>query len=95
MSSNPDEVFLMRMRSLRKQYGYTQQYIASYLCISQNTYSLYESGKRQISTHLLIRLALLYHTSTDYILGLTDNPIPHRDIHDDTYRNSIKICNTE
>ena len=46
--------------------------------------ALYESGKRQISTSLLIRLAFLYHTSTDYILGLTDNPIPHRDIHGDT-----------
>ena len=67
----------MRIRELRLKYGYTQNYAASCLHICQNTYSRYENGKRQIPTHLLISLADLYHTSTDYILGLTDNPIPH------------------
>ena len=39
------------------------------------------TGKRDIPTEVLIQLARLYHTSTDYILGLTDNsapPIPRK-----------------
>ena len=43
--------------------------------------SNYETGKRDIPTEVLIQLARLYHTSTDYILGLTDNstpPIPRK-----------------
>ncbi len=74
----------MRIRDLREDHDYTQQDVASYLNIQQNTYSQYETGKRQLPISLLIRLALFYHTSADYILGLTDNPVPYRNIHNDT-----------
>ncbi len=36
----------------------------------------YETGKRDIPTEVLIQLAGLYHTSTDYILGRTTAPRP-------------------
>ena len=74
----------MRIRDLREDHDYTQQEVASYLNIQQNTYSQYETGKRQLPINLLIRLAFFYHTSADYILELTDNPVPYRNIHDDT-----------
>jgi len=74
----------MRIRDLRIDHDYTQQDVASYLNIQQNTYSQYETGKRQLPINLLIRLAFFYHTSADYILGLTDNPVPYRDICNDT-----------
>lgn len=70
----------MRIRDLREDHDYTQQYVASYLNVRQNTYSQYESGKRQIPLDSLIRLADLYKTSTDYILGRTNNPKPYNDL---------------
>ena len=73
----------MRIRDLREDHDYTQQEVASYLNIQQNTYSQYETGKRQLPINLLIRLAFFYHTSVDYILGLTDNPAPYRNLRND------------
>ncbi len=67
----------MRLRDLREDHDYTQQYVAEKLHIKQNTYSQYETGHRQIPLEILIRLADLYKTSTDYILGRTDNPVPY------------------
>ena len=67
----------MRLRDLREDNDYTQEQIAKYLNVKQNTYSQYENGKRQITIEVLILLADLYHTSTDYILRRTDNPKPY------------------
>ena len=64
----------MRIRDLREDRDLTQKEIAEYLHIKQNTYSQYENGQRQIPIDFLIALAKYYNTSTDYILGLTDNP---------------------
>ena len=64
----------MRIRDLREDRDLTQKEIAKYLHIKQNTYSQYENGQRQIPIDFLIALAKYYNTSTDYILGLTDNP---------------------
>ena len=55
-----------------------QQAIADYLGMKQPQYSRYERGLRDIPTDVLIRLALFYKTSTDYILGLTDHSKPYR-----------------
>lgn len=68
----------MRIRDLREDHDYTQQYVAEKLHIKQNTYSPYETGQRQVPLEILIRLADLYKTSTDYILGRTDNPLPYK-----------------
>ena len=62
----------MRIKELREKGGYTQSEVAELLHIRQNTYSQYESGKRQLPISFLIELARFYKTSTDYILGLTD-----------------------
>lgn len=63
-----------RLKDLREDNDMTQEYVAEYLGIKQPQYSRYERGLRDIPTDLLIRLAILYKTSTDYILGLTNNP---------------------
>ena len=68
----------MRIRDLREDKDLTQKEIAEYLHIKQNTYSQYENGQRQIPLELLISLAKYYGTSTDYILGLTDEKKPYR-----------------
>lgn len=67
----------MRLRDLREDHDLSQSNIAAYLHVRQNTYSQYETGQRQIPIELLIRLAALYDTSTDYLLDLTDERAPY------------------
>lgn len=66
-----------RLRDLREDQDYTQAYIAKLLFITQQQYSLYEKGYRDIPTSALIALADFYNTSTDYILGRTNERIPY------------------
>lgn len=66
-----------RIRDLREDADLTQQQVADYLHCSQSLYAYYESGKRNLPVDNLILLAKLYHVSTDYILGLTNNPKPY------------------
>lgn len=62
-----------RIKDLREDHDMSQQQVADYLGMKQPQYSRYERGLRDIPTDVLIRLAKLYQTSTDYILGLTNN----------------------
>ena len=66
----------MRIRDLREDNNLTQEQVAKYLHVKQNTYSQYENEQRQLPLSCLIALAKLYKTSTDYILGLTDKMTP-------------------
>ncbi len=61
-----------RIRDLREDHDMTQRQVAEYLNCSQQVYSNYELGQRDIPTEILIKLAKLYQVSTDYILGLKD-----------------------
>ena len=63
-----------RIRDLRNDRGLTQEDVAKILHISQNTYSQYENGVRQLPIETLVAIANIYNVSTDYILRLTDNP---------------------
>lgn len=67
----------MRIKDLRDDFDVTQKEIAQYLNIKQNTYSQYETGQRQLPVDILIALAKYYNTSTDYLLGLTDEKKPY------------------
>ena len=64
----------MKIRDLREDRDLTQKEVAEVLHISQNTYSQYENGKRQMPIDCLIALAKYYETSTDYILGISNIP---------------------
>lgn len=68
----------MRLKDLREDRDLTQEQIAKVLNCKQNTYQQYESGKRQISIESLKTLAVFYHTSIDYIVGLTDESKPYK-----------------
>ena len=50
-----------------------QQDIADLLKTTQQTYSLWERGDREIPFHHVITLAEFYNVSIDYIAGLTNN----------------------
>lgn len=67
-----------RLRDLREDHDLSQQQVAEYLGMKQPQYSRYERGLRDIPTDVLIRLAQRYKTSTDYILGLTNNSKPYQ-----------------
>ena len=63
-----------RIRDLREDNDLTQREVAGSLNCSQQVYSNYELGQRDIPTYILIKLSELYSVSVDYILGITDNP---------------------
>ena len=67
-----------RIRDLREDNDLMQKEVAAILGIDQRVYSNYETGKREIPTRFLIKLADFYNTSVDYILGRTNIIIPYK-----------------
>lgn len=59
-----------RLKQLRNEKELTQKAVASSLGISQQSYSNYERGKRDIPVRLIYLLAEFYQVSADYILGI-------------------------
>lgn len=71
------DCYYPRLRDLREDRDLSQEQVAAYLGMKQPQYSRYERGLRDIPTDVIIKLALLYQTSADYILGLTNNSTPY------------------
>ncbi len=71
-------MYYFRLKDLREDRDLAQKEIAAILGIDQRVYSNYEIGKREIPTRFVVALAKYYHTSADYILGLTNDPKPYR-----------------
>lgn len=63
-----------RIRAMRTDKDLTQTQVAEFLGMSQTGYSKYETGENDIPTDILVKLAKFYNTTTDYLLGLTDEP---------------------
>ena len=63
-----------RIRDLREDHDLKQSAIAAMLKVTQTTYSKYEIGTSEIPIPILIKLARIYNTSIDYLLGETSNP---------------------
>ena len=61
-----------RLRQLRLARGWTQAQVSQRISITRPTLSQYEGGTRQPSYDVLIQLAKLYGTTTDYLLGVTN-----------------------
>lgn len=66
-----------RLRDLREDANLNQTQVANYLGMSQTGYSKYETGENDIPTQVLVKLARFYHTSSDYILGVTNKRDPY------------------
>lgn len=66
--------YYKRIRELREDHDLSQRAIAEKLGMKQTQYFRYEQGYRDIPTDILIQLADIYETSTDYILGRINNP---------------------
>ena len=64
-----------RINELRSAYGWSQVQLAAKLSITKQTVSNWENENIQPSIEMLIRIARLFHVSTDFLLGLDE--IPH------------------
>ena len=65
-------MYFKRIYDLRVDNDMTQKQVADYLLCNRQVYSRYERGLREIPISMLIKLADLYKTSVDYIIGRTD-----------------------
>ena len=65
-------MYFKRIKDLREDNDLKQTDIANILNISQQQYSLYERGSRNIPIDILIKLSKFYCVSIDYIVGLTN-----------------------
>ncbi|MCD8383142.1 MAG: helix-turn-helix domain-containing protein [Clostridiales bacterium] len=66
--------YVKRIRDLREDHDYTQEYVAKRLGTSQSMYARYERAANELPIHHLLTLCDLYRVSADYILGRTDQP---------------------
>ena len=67
-------MYYKRIRDLREDRDKTQKEMAAILNCSQQVYSNYELGQRDIPTDILIKLSRYHNVSVDYILGISNNP---------------------
>ena len=74
ISINGVDIMYKRIRDLREDHDLTQKEMAKNLNCSQQVYSNYELGQRDIPTDVLIKLSKFYGVSVDYILGISDDP---------------------
>jgi len=65
------------LEDLRIDADKTQEEIAQVLSCKREVYRRYEKGINEIPVWAVIMLSEYYRCSTDYILGLTDNPKPY------------------
>lgn len=71
------EVPYRHIRDLRQDKNYSQAMVAKAIGMAQNTYSQYETGRIEWRASDLVRLAKFYGVSVDYLLDLTENPVPY------------------
>lgn len=69
-------LFAERLRLLRRQHGWTQLQIADLLGIKRSTYAYYETRTSEPDMETLLKLADLFHTSIDFLIGNHDQTAP-------------------
>lgn len=67
-----------RIRELREEQHLTQRQMAKLLQTTPGTYSRYERGAVKIPLKVVCGLADIHNTSVDYLIGITDQRVPHR-----------------
>ena len=68
---------MLRIKDMREDKDLLQKEVAEFLNVSQTNYSKYELGKINIPINTLKKMAILFDTSIDYLLGLTDEIKPY------------------
>ena len=67
-------IFADRLKNLRTNRGLTQKELADKIEMTNKNISTYESGYRQPEYDTLVKLAKALRCSTDYLLGIVDDP---------------------
>ena len=67
-------IFGSRVLEQRKEMGISQEELGAKIGLTHKAISTIESGKRGTSFEKLVELAYVFHVSTDYLLGITDDP---------------------
>ncbi len=67
-------IFKERLQQLRKEANLQQKELGAEVGMSANAISMMETGNRETTFEKLVRLAEFFHVSTDYLLGVTDDP---------------------
>ena len=70
------ETFAERVHMLRKQRGMSQKKLGEAIGLSHKSISTIESGSRTTTLEKLVILARFFQVSTDYLLGLCEEPAP-------------------
>ncbi len=63
-------IFAEKLKALRKSQKLTQQELANRLGVAKSVVSYYESGNRYPSYDVLIKIAHIFHVTTDYLLDV-------------------------
>ncbi|MBE5806643.1 MAG: transcriptional regulator [Clostridiales bacterium] len=63
-------MYFPKIKALREEFEYTQQYVADYLDIKRTTYASWETGHIILPLDIADELAILYNVPISYILGL-------------------------
>lgn len=86
--------FGRRLKQLRIQKGFNMQYVSDCIGVARSTYAGYETQERFAPVETLAKIAEVLGTSTDYLIGITNNPEPKdltRDINE--YLSSVGDLN--
>ena len=62
--------FGIRLKELRTQAGLTQKQLAERIGVTKSVVSFYELRERTPSPEVLVKLAAIFHVSSDYLLGI-------------------------
>lgn len=83
-----------RLREMRERKGLTQRQVAPLIGVkTANALSLYERGLRCPDPDVVSKLAILYETTSDYLLGLTDDPRSLRQRIDEALADEVELRN--
>lgn len=67
-----------RLKECRLKLGITKQEAAKRIQISQPAYLRYEAGSRNPSIQIISKMAEVFSTSTDYLIGKSVDSFPNR-----------------
>lgn len=67
--------FGLRLKELREKRNLSQTQVAAFLGVTRSAIGNYEGNLSYPSADILSKLAILYHTTTDYILGLENRKV--------------------
>ncbi len=61
-----------RVKQLREENNWTQEYLGNLLNVKKAAVSKYETGKAALTDDTICRLVKIFHVSADYLLGISD-----------------------